>query len=32
MPFIVSVYDCSGFSYQNIGLMNNEKKEYYRKN
>lgn len=32
MPFIVSVYDCSGFSYQNIGLMNDEKKEYYRKN
>ena len=32
MPFIVSVYDCSGFSNQNSGLMNNEKKEYYRKN
>ena len=31
MPFIVSVYDCSGFSNQNIGLMNNEKKEYYEK-
>ena len=21
-----------GFSYQNLGLMNDEKKEYYRKN
>lgn len=32
VPVIVSVYDCSGFSYQNIGLMNDEKKQYYIKN
>lgn len=31
MPFIVSVYDCSGFSCQNFGLMNTEKNEYYGK-
>lgn len=30
MPFIVSVYDCSGFSYQNINLMQQEKFEYYK--
>ena len=30
MPFIVSVYDCSGFSYQNLSLMQQEKDAYYR--
>lgn len=30
MPFIVSVYDCSGFSCQNINLMQQEKFEYYK--
>lgn len=30
MPFIVSVYDCSGFSYQNLNLMGHEKNEFYR--
>ena len=30
MPFIVSVYDCSGFSYQNLNLMEHEKNEFYR--
>ena len=30
MPFIVSVYDCSGFSYQNLSLMEHEKNEFYR--
>ena len=29
MPFIVSVYDCSGFSYQNLNLMQKEKNDYY---
>lgn len=29
MPFIVSVYDCSGFSYQNLSLMQKEKNKYY---
>ena len=31
MPFIVSVYDCSGFSYQNSSLMQQEKNDYYRR-
>lgn len=30
IPFIVSVYDCSGFSYKNSHLMNEEKKNYYK--
>ena len=30
MPFIVSVYDCSGFSYQNLSLMQQEKDKYYK--
>lgn len=30
MPFIVSVYDCSGFSYQNINLMRQEKDLFYK--
>lgn len=30
MPFIVSVYDCSGYSYQNLSLMQQEKNEFYR--
>ena len=30
MPFIVSVYDCSGFSFQNLSLMQKEKDIYYR--
>lgn len=29
MPFIVSVYDCSGYSYQNLNLMQKEKNDYY---
>lgn len=29
IPFIVSVYDCSGFSYQNLNLMEQEKNDYY---
>lgn len=29
MPFIISVYDCSGFSYQNLNLMQKEKNDYY---
>ena len=29
MPFIVSVYDCSGFSYHNLNLMQKEKNDYY---
>lgn len=29
MPFIVSVYDCSGYSYQNLNLMQKEKDNYY---
>ena len=31
IPFIVSVYDCSGFSYQNLNLMQQEKNDYYRR-
>ena len=30
MPFIVSVYDCSGFSYKNFSLMQQEKNFYYK--
>lgn len=30
MPFMVSVYDCSGFSFQNLSLMQQEKNEFYR--
>ena len=30
IPFIVSVYDCSGFSYKNSHLMNEEKNNYYK--
>lgn len=29
MPFIVSVYDCSGFSFQNFSLMQKEKNKFY---
>lgn len=29
MPFIVSVYDCSGFSCQNLSLMQEEKNKFY---
>lgn len=29
MPFIVSVYDCSGFSYQNLSLLQKEKNKFY---
>lgn len=29
MPFIVSVYDCSGFSCQNLSLMQKEKNKFY---
>ena len=30
MPFIVSVYDCSGFSSQNINLMQKERNIFYK--
>ena len=30
MPFIVSVYDCSGFSYQHLDLMQKEKNIFYK--